>query len=435
MITQELVLFIKQQLQEGKSKEQIAQLLVPHGWQLEDINSVFTQIMPSAQPVQPLAPVVEVREPVMATQQTVTANQMNQSSIAPMTGSLLDSLKNPSALVAGIAIIVASIASTLIAFYVQMNQGGIKAVGSLVNQNTLIGGILGIMVVGLIMNGLVTKLVTKILSIEPRTFAKAFVFVSISLIATSLLTLTILVGVPAYIITIPGIIIWLVLFWYYYQSGIAKAIGAFFLNMIVGAVVAGIGFLIALALGIGFISNLGNLLKGIPTNQAHKEVVTIPMVQPVIPENNQITDAQGVVPVSTDTGMIPDAQSISSSSVTTTSDAAIINPELSHVKDAFPVGFPLPSDQEVIAATVLSATNFEGIRYILNYTSAHSVAYLRNAMKAALEKAGYVVSINETNQDYRVITASKVVRNTARTFSIIIEKTVLGATISTVFTQ
>jgi hypothetical protein len=114
---------------------------------------------------------------------------------------------------------------------------------------------------------------------------------------------------------------------------------------------------------------------------------------------------------------------------------SVINPEFTHVKDSFPVGFPLPSDAEVITATVLSATNFEGIRYVLNYTSTHSLAYLRNGMKASLEKAGYTVSLNETNQDYRVITASKVVRNTARTFKIIIEKTVLGATVSVVFTQ
>lgn len=434
MITQELVLFIKQQLQEGKSKEQIAQTLVPHGWQLEDINAVFTQIMPSAQPVQQSVVTPEVRQTVIQPTEPVQTNQVAQSNMNT-TGGASSSFKNPTGILAGAGLVIAAIATTLITFYVQTHQVNAKALSMLANQNTVIAGILGVMIIGLIVSGFITKLVARILSIEPRTYAKSALFASFLTVITSIITLVTLAGVPIYIVPIAGIIIWVVFFWYYFETSVVKAIGAFLLNTLVGAVIAGILFFISIVAGVGLLTNINHLFtKGSVENRTPNPVMPSNQeVVPVVP-SPQEGDSSSPNPIgepSTSTNMV---EATNTSTVSTTVPVSI-NPELSHVKDAFPVAFPLPNDDEVITATVLSATNFEGIRYILDYTSTHSLAYLRNAMKSSLEKAGYIVSINETNQDYRVITASKVVRNTARTFKIIIEKTVLGATISIVFTQ
>lgn len=428
MITQELVAFIKQQLQEGKSKEQIAQLLVPHGWQLEDINEVFTQIMPSAQPVQgaliaqPATPVVEMREPVVVAQPVGGMNQVNQlgNGTVSVSGSLLDSLKNPSALFAGITLVISALASTLVLFYVQSHTGALKTITNLIDQNSIIAGLLAGMMISIIFGGLITKLVTKILKIEPRTFAQAFVFTSLSLVISSVFSVLTITGIPSFIPTIIGIIVWIGLFFWYYRSGLGKAIGAFFLNLIIGGIIAVVAVFGAFSLGVGLVSHLAG---GFTKNQTESPMIEVPMVNSsneAFPETNPL--------------VTPNPDPIIESA-STTPDTVMTNPEFAHVKDAFPALFPLPQESEVVTAAVLSATNYEGIRYILDYTSTHSVAYLRNTIKTSLESDGYVVSINEKNSDYRVIVATKVVRNTARSFRIIIEKNPVGVTVHTVFTQ
>jgi hypothetical protein len=320
MITQELVLFIKQQLQEGKSKEQIAQLLVPHGWQLEDINGVFTQIMPSAQPVVP--------PPQMNSGDTQGGNALIQPQTNPSMGA------SGTASAAGSAI-------------TNTQSGSSK-------KWMIVAG-LGVLLVGLGFGG-----------------------------------------------------------YYAWTQGLIP-------ESITGLVQK---------------NNIGLPLEPIQTLNTlpQNNNMVSPLSEAVVPEGSQ--DLKSMMPSNEGERDGEKSDSVTGTGTSSSSGTqSVINPEFTHVKDSFPVGFPLPSDAEVITATVLSATNFEGIRYVLNYTSTHSLAYLRNGMKASLEKAGYTVSLNETNQDYRVITASKVVRNTARTFKIIIEKTVLGATVSVVFTQ
>lgn len=325
MITQELVVFIKQQLQEGKSKEQIAQLLVPHGWQLEDINNVFMQIMPTAQPVAPAVPV---------------NNNLVQSGSDDALGTrvITGSIANPA--MASSSIIMPSAMSEVVQ--------------------------------------------------QPRSVKKIVMIGGLVLLVLAVL------GLGGY---------------YVWTRGMLP-------ESITGLVRT-------------------NDIE-LPVEQLQK-LNTVPQTSgsAISLNENQGVDTQGfnsVMPTNNEE-MSGGGTSTSVSSSSSSEALSIINPEFAHVKDALPASFPFPSNEEVVTATVLSATNFEGIRYVLDYTSTHSLAYLRNAIKASLEKEGYMVAINETNQEYRVITASKVVRNTARSFRIILEKTPIGATVHVIFMQ
>jgi hypothetical protein len=429
MITQELVLFIKQQLQEGKSKEQIANILTPHGWQLEDINQVFTQIMPTAQPVMPTAQPVMV-QPMMQTQSqpAMSAQPAMQPVISAQTQMMntnpgfLDRFKNPSVLFAFITIIFSVVASTLAFYNIQMSQLHLLPVGS--SQNAIIGALLGGLIIATLFGGLVVKIVTKILNIEPRSFAKAFVFTSITLLVSSLLGFLALAGLSKAIIVIPSLIIWALIFNYYYNAGIWKTVGAFFLNWVVTLVIGVAAVFGVMALGIG---------AGFTALFMHPKTVAPIMINPAVQlQVNIPSSPQNTIPP----GLVPTSASSSTSVSTTAVAATITNPDLPHVEGAFPVNFPLPADADVLNASVASATDLEGIRYILDYTSTHSAAYLRNAMKVALESDGYMFSANETNPDYRIITGSKVVRNTSKTVVITIQKAVTGTiTVHAVLTQ
>lgn len=490
MITQELVAFIKQQLQEGKSKEQIANILTPHGWELVDINAVFAQLLPTAAPVAPQqAPVVQspTMQPYAAQQvtqsgqyaatsvtaqsvtpgmqsgmqgtaqpvvQSVTINTAQQAApTGATTGSgFMYSFKNPTAVFAGIALVLSTIASTLLVYYTNLNQlsGGMMAqsqMPSTIDQNSMIGGVLASLMIGIIISGLITKLITKILSIVPRTFAQAFTFSSVALLATAIFSTLTILGVHAAVPALIGIIFWVVFFWYYYSTGVGKAIGAFFLNLLAGIILAALLFAAALGLGIGMVATLMNGLRGVNTLQTAGQVIqttndmqSLPII---IPTDSGMSDASSTAlsPEDALNAIIAGNSTATASDTATTgangsASAAITNPEFAHVKDALPVGFPLPKDEQVITAAVLSANTYEGIRYILEYTSTNSLAYLRNNMKSALEKAGYTYSINEKDLNHRVITATQVVRDSVRSFRIELKQVgTTDATVKVVFSQ
>lgn len=490
MITQELVLFIKQQLQEGKSKEQIANMLTPHGWELGDINNVFAQLLPgtttvasvvmpqaspmndtvtvsqtitsgqtAAQPVEVLNQ-VQVQSP--ANNPFIASNQMagggmgmNQMGAAPVgvsaqvgamaqVGGFAHSLKNPGAVFAGIFLVFSAILGTLLFYFAQMSQPGLEVITSSVDQNSIIGGILAVMLITIIFGGLITKLVAKILSIEPRSFAKSFVFSSAAVVISSIISLLGMVGAPQYAIIIPSLLVWIGLFWYYFDSGIWKAVGAFFLNIIISGIIAGAMIFAAFSIGVGFIVNLTSMLRGTSSSMlAEQEVMMAQIAQDqqammlgiqqemnaaIIANGGSVSSSEAVV-------MDSDGSSAMTQSAGITPVAPAVNPEFDHVKDSFPVGFPLPKDEDVITATVLSASAFEGVRYILEYTSTNSLAYLRNNMKTALEKAGYSYAINEKDLNYRVITATQVIRDSVRSFRIILKQNGSQATVHAVFNQ
>lgn len=56
MINQQLLDYIKQQLQQGTDREKINNFLMANGWQVSDIKEAFDSIIPSNQPVQPTSP-------------------------------------------------------------------------------------------------------------------------------------------------------------------------------------------------------------------------------------------------------------------------------------------------------------------------------------------------------------------------------------------
>lgn len=468
MITQELVGFIKQQLQEGKSKEQIANILTPHGWELADINAVFAQLLPTAAPVVPPQAVFpsqpamqqsnQSAAPMMAQQfspQTSTQSSTSarsQSPVIQQPAGFMSSFKNPSALATGITIVLCSIASTLVMYYVTISSAAYSMMPqsqfpTAIDQNSMIAGILAGTLVTIILSGLITKLVTKILSIEPRTFAQAFTFSASALVISSLLYLTTVVGVPAVVPAVVGIIVWVLWFWYYYSTGIGKAIGAFFINLIVGAVIGGLLVMGAIGLGVGMVATL---FSGFNQPQNGIGGTSIPMVDltnevPIL--ETASTTEMLVIPEGI-TSLIDSGTSSNSDMSTTTSmaieglaaDAGLTtktNPDYTHVKDSLPVGFPLPKEEErIITAAVLSANTYEGIRYILEYTSTNSLAYLRNNIKTALEKAGYSYSINEKDLNHRVITGTQVVRGSVRSFRIELKQVgTTDATVKVVFSQ
>ncbi len=481
MITQELVGFIKQQLQEGKSKEQIANILTPHGWELADINAVFAQLLPTAAPVVPpqvTVPSQSVMQqphqsfaPATSQQflQQAPAQSSAQSSAQPAGAQqpvgFIGSFKNPSAVVTGITIVLSSIISTLVMYYVIMSSAASSMMPqsqfpTTIDQNSMIAGILASTLVTIILSGLITKLVTKILSIEPRTFAQAFTFSATALVISSALYLTTAIGVPIAAPAIGGIIIWVLWFWYYYGTGIGKAIGAFFLNLLAGMIIAGAIIAGAFAFGVGMIATLIGGFSGV-ANFADVQMTDQRMapVDDVIRSSVPVQSLDAAI----DSGMSPDSPdgvsltpeelsgiiSASQSAISLTSSAtssvlgveadtlAKTNPDYTHVKDALPVGFPLPKEEErIITAAVLSANTYEGVRYILEYTSTNSLAYLRNSMKTALEKAGYTYSINEKDLNHRVITATQVVRGNVRSFRIELKQVgAADATVKVVFSQ
>lgn len=471
MITQELVAFIKQQLQEGKSKEQIANILTPHGWELVDINAVFAQLLPTAAPIatqpvmqsgqyaatsvtaQSVTPGMQsgiqgTTQPVV---QSVTINTAQQA--APVGSGFMYSFKNPSAVFAGITLVLSTIASTLLVYYTNLNQlsGGMMAqsqMPSTIDQNSMIGGILASLMIGIIISGIITKLITKILSIVPRTFAQAFTFSSVALLATAIFSTLTILGVHAAVPAVIGIIFWVAFFWYYYSTGVGKAIGAFFLNLLAGIILAALLFAAALGLGIGIVATLMNGIRGVNTLQTAGQVIqttndmqSLPLVIPTDSGMSNSSSSTGLTPEDALNAIIAGNSTATTSDIVTTgtngsASAAITNPDYTHVKDALPVGFPLPKDEQVITAAVLSANTYEGIRYILEYTSTNSLAYLRNNMKSALEKAGYAYSINEKDLNHRVITATQVIRDSVRSFRIELKQVgTTDATVKLIFNQ
>lgn len=291
MITQELVLFIKQQLQAGKSKEEIVGILTPQGWQLEDINNVFTQIMPSAQPVS--APASSVIQP------TVTASPV-QPMMRPMA-----------------------------------------------------------------------------------------------------------VTMPAADATMPA------------QSSTGKKI---IIVMVVLAILVVGGYFLA------------KYFKLIPDSE-----IVVPqnteMVNQTIPAAPVINEPTAEPVISTSDATTTEVAPTSSATATMSSSQASENPDLSHVKDAFPVGFPMDDKDQVVRASVIAGSTPEDIRYELEYTSTHSLAYLRNGFKKSLETAGYTVSVNESDVDYRVISATKVVRKSVRNFLITLTQVGTTAHVSATLDQ
>lgn len=499
MITQELVAFIKQQLQEGKSKEQIANILTPHGWELVDINAVFAQLLPTAAPIA-TQQVPITQSPInqsYSTQQVTQSDQYAETNVTtqsiapgiqlgmqgaaqPVVGSVtintvqqtvptgtvagsgfMYSFKNPTGIFAGIILVLSTIIGTLLLYYTNLNQGIAFLVGALpIDQKSIIGVILASLMVGIIINGLITKLITKIFSIVPRTFAQAFTFSSVTLLVNTLaLTLTIF-GVHIIVPVLMGVIFWTVFFWYYYGISIGKAVGAVFLNVLAGIIIPVALIAISVGMGIGSMVTIMNGFKGgegvvqtvdqvIKTSNnegGQSQVQAIALAD----QNNQnqntgdsssttesfATDANSVTTDAAAIGSATSTGDVDSTSSENTENTITKNPEFAHVKDALPVGFPLPKDEQVITAAVLSANTYEGIRYILEYTSTNSLAYLRNNMKSALEKAGYTYSINEKDLNHRVITATQVVRDSVRSFRIELKQVgTTDATVKLVFNQ
>jgi len=86
MITQELLNFIKEELQAGMTKEQISNLLQAHGWHPSDIEEGFVHFMPATSAPVAKAAVLPAAEPLMAASSvTEITHPVSQPVAEPLT--------------------------------------------------------------------------------------------------------------------------------------------------------------------------------------------------------------------------------------------------------------------------------------------------------------------------------------------------------------
>lgn len=437
MITQELIAFIKAQMQEGKSREQIAGMLTPHGWALEDINSAFAQVMPTmpAAPAAPTMPIVSpvtqepemvIAQPQIIQPQIVATQSVSSTGISPVetaNPSWADRLRSPSALMGTIMMVIIGAISSFALYTAQLANpiSFVKGIAPV----TLLAGIVVLVATGLVVSGLIVQVIANIVGIDDRPIGRAYAFSGTALMVATVANVMSLLGASHMVALIPGLLLWPLLFGWYYRAGIGKTAAAFLMHVVAIAAIAMLAFFSVNALNPQLLNKvLGRSISpALPTEVALQQL-QVPTVS--VPE---LTPEVQVVPAETGTasGMI--------SENILESEKVLENPNISHVKDAFPVGYPLPDDQDIITAEVLSATTFEGVRYILDYATTGTPASARAAIRKSLETDGYLVSVNETNPDYRVMTASKVTKNLAKTIKVTIEKTATGTMVRTVFAQ
>lgn len=490
MITQELLTFMQQQLQAGKTREEVAGMLIPVGWDLGVLNDAFAQILGTSPertsvmtpPVSAQAtpytatmtssPVVSSpettgalyqnpvtayfpsetssRQVTMNTQPSAGLVRVNQgASAAPVTAApdmaaaplrinsagLLERFKNPTGMFAGIFSILVLLVASLLSYATQITsaQQISRFAGMNTNQILLIS--LGILIIGMILSGLFTHLVTKILALPNRSLAKAFVHTASCFLISTLIGLLTLVGIPGFVTMIATLILWMILFSYFYGTSFGKTIGAFFLNLLVSFIFGG---LVALA-GISLVKKIApswvnqfsrEQQKSISdatltdTSTENRQPLTIKTPEQILRESieqsqmrnpsDSATDALPVQTSSTTAGEVSeDIQKI---------QEVIKNPDYALIKAVVPADFPLPADKDVTTAYLIPATTYDPLQYRVEYTSTHSLAYLRNSMKKSLESSGYTVSLHESNTAYRYLFASKTSGKTTRDITVTLKQ-------------
>lgn len=526
MITQELLTFMQQQLQAGKTREEIAGMLIPQGWELMDLNNAFAQVLGTATTVTSSATTptssmqnitqntsyayAQSASPSMAatsspitssvssnaspvtsmnassatmsslhTDTPVTTNQssvnnpaaayfsssvantspvsttsssslyrMNQgsgamtatspsSSMQPLqinNASLVERFKNPTGMFAGVFSVLSLLVASLLSYVTQMSSAQQISTLAGMNANQILLISLGVLVVGMILSGLFTHLVTKILALPNRSFAKAFVHTASCFLVSTLIGLLTLVGVPGFITMLAVLVVWMVLFAYFYGTSFLKTLGAFFLNLLISFIFGG---LVALA-GISLVKKFMGSWVNQFSQQQQKNIsdatvqgdtlipdqpLSIKTPEQILRESlNQTTnpsdqgnliDQRGAPVGQVADGVSDEVQKI---------QEVIKNPDYALIKAVVPADFPLPADKEVTTAYVIPATTYDPLQYRVEYSSTHSLAYLRNAMKKSLESNGYTVSLHESNAAYRYLFASKTTGKTIHDLVVVLKQ-------------
>jgi hypothetical protein len=359
------------------------------------------------------------------------------TSVSPLrinNAGLLERFKNPTGMFAGIFSLLVLLVTSLVSYVTQMNsaQQISNFAGMGANQILLIS--LGILVIGMILSGLFTHLVTKILSLPNRSLAKAFVHTASCFLISTLIGLLTLVGVPGFITMIVVLVVWMVLFAYFYGTSFVKTLGAFFLNLLISFIFGG---LVALA-GISLVKKIAPSWVNQFSREQQKSIsdatvqgdtlipdqpLSIKTPEQILRESlNQATtpseSGSMIDQVGTTAGQVAEEVSNEVQKI----QEVIKNPDYALIKAVVPADFPLPADKEVSTAYIIPATTYDPLQYRVEYSSTHSLAYLRNAMKKSLESNGYTVSVHESNATYRYLFASKTTGKTVHDLVVVLKQ-------------
>lgn len=240
MPKKELLDYILKKQREGKTQDEIIYKLTSHGWPLVEVHEGFNYlaIMQSPSQARSMYEPTRISE---APEQHLPAQNIPQNP---------HWFFNPSLNTGVLILIIALLVGYGFFFISPFGQSlGIFSAISFTYSSIFT-------VVTVLLSALGVHLVTYILSIQSRSFAKALIYTSVLLIVSAILsTLIIAAKLPGLVVPIFFIIFGLVFFWYYYETTIVKTFLGVILNIIFGAIITVILTIFGFILGIGLFTN------------------------------------------------------------------------------------------------------------------------------------------------------------------------------------
>ena len=275
MITHELIEFIKKQEGLGKSRDELSQVLIQHGWAKEDVDEAFMQVGPlgpapvaaPVQPQQPMQPIEQVR-PIIEPAQPVQPVQQPAQPVQPMQQPVMMQSVVP----AGPSVatgFMAIAASTIFSAVLLMLIVKIMKIGSLIPLNNPWIFFIALPVISLLFSAVALSVTTRLLRVPGASFAKASVFVSIQMALVALMSFLVsLITLPRITVFAATLVLWFVIFIGYYHASFLKALATFLLNAVFTALIGIAIAIIVGMLGFGLISSLAGSLGGKLIQQA-----------------------------------------------------------------------------------------------------------------------------------------------------------------------
>lgn len=293
MITHELIEFIKKQDAAGKSRDELSQVLIQHGWAKEDVDEAFMQVGPLGpapvaapvqpqQPVQPIEqvrPIIEPAQPVQTVQQPIVQPQSIQQPVmqpVQQPAQPVQPMQQPvmmqSVAPAGPSVatgFMAIAASTIFSAVLLMLIVKIMKIGSLIPLNNPWIFFVALPVISLLFSAVALSVTTRLLRVPGASFAKASVFVSIQMALVALMSFLVsLITLPRITVFAATLVLWFVIFIGYYHASFLKALATFLLNAVFTTLIGIAIAIIVGMLGFGLISSLAGSLGGKLIQQA-----------------------------------------------------------------------------------------------------------------------------------------------------------------------
>ena len=401
MITQELIVFIRQQLAAGMTRDQISQVLVANGWHQADVDEGFVYIQPPqvtqppvqqmtqpvAQPAVTYQPTVQQASPIMQQPVQPVLQQpiqpIVQQPIQPTTsGASQDWFRNPNSLLGfGMAVLTSIIGAVFI--YVLNTSLPHPVPG---NSASILGGLL--ILVAILIESLILRVTTRVVKIEGATFQKAITFVSLQVIISLILGVIIKLAHQASGITAGvELVIWLGMFYWYYQVTFFKSAIAFILNWLFTAILGGILVAAVFFIGLGSLMHLISSPQTMPAtiNQPSMVSQTATLVTPTVASGTTASDAASLSIANNPNGVTP----------ITLAEAA----------SAFPLGFTVPTSDQITHLDV--ATIGSNSMVTINYTQKDTVSNIKAQYTTLLKQDGYSLGNSIKVQGAEVVIGTK----------------------------